>query len=86
MSMWVLIVAASAGGAAVLVWHAVSKTKHASDEMLKKYTEMLEQARKDKAEQLAREAAEAAKKQSEQPPVTQVAPSASPPTPTTPAD
>ncbi len=45
MSVWLLILLASAGGGALLVWHNVSHTKHASEIMLRKYDEMLAEAR-----------------------------------------
>lgn len=56
MLNWTLIVTATAFGGALLLWHAVSRTKHASDEMLVKYREMLADSRAQKAEELAEQA------------------------------
>jgi hypothetical protein len=56
MSVWTLVVLATAGGGALLLWHMVSRTKHVSEEMLVKYAEMLAKARADKAKALAEEA------------------------------
>jgi hypothetical protein len=53
MSLWMLIVIATAFGGALVVWHMVSRTKHVSEEMLIKYGEMLDRAREEKARQIA---------------------------------
>lgn len=55
MSMWVFILVATAGGGALALWHAVSRAKHLSEGMLDEYSQMLGQARKEKARQLASE-------------------------------
>ncbi len=55
MSAWVFIVCATAFGGALLVWHMVSRTKHVSDEMLDKYSEMLQNVREERAKKLAAE-------------------------------
>jgi hypothetical protein len=41
MSNWLLTLAATAGGGALLLWHAVSRTKYMSEEMLRTYRELL---------------------------------------------
>ena len=53
MSLWVVILVATAGGGALLLWHAVSRAKHASEQMLDKYAEMLAEVRAHKARELA---------------------------------
>jgi hypothetical protein len=52
MSIWALIVLATALGGALLLWHMVSRTKYVSEEMLEKYRQMLEQARAKKLKEL----------------------------------
>jgi len=56
MSMWMLIVAATAAGGALVVWNAVTRTKHVSEQMLATYTDMLAEVRKAKAKSLSDEA------------------------------
>jgi hypothetical protein len=58
MSMWLFVLVATALGGAVALWHAVSRAKHLSEGMLDEYSQMLAQARKEKAEQLAKEGEE----------------------------
>ncbi|HQL54323.1 MAG: hypothetical protein KA383_18430 [Phycisphaerae bacterium] len=60
MPIWFCILAATAFGGALVVWHAVSEAKHTSEQMLEKYQQVLAQAREEKARQLAKEAEEAA--------------------------
>lgn len=57
MSLWMLIVLGTAGGGALLLWHMVSRTKYISEQMLDKYREMLDNARVEKAKQVAEHAA-----------------------------
>lgn len=71
MSVWMLIVAATAAGGALLLYHAVSQTKHVSEKMLDRYREMLADARKEKARQILKEAEEAAGRADEQVPQTE---------------
>jgi len=52
MSVWTLMILIAAGGGALLVWNMVSRTKHVSEEMLKKYREMLAEARAERARKL----------------------------------
>jgi len=52
MSVWTLMILVAAGGGALLVWNMVSRTKHVSEEMLKKYREMLAEARAQRARKL----------------------------------
>ncbi len=49
------ILLATAFGGALVIWHGVSRTKHLSEEMLKKYSEMLAQAREEKLKKLSEE-------------------------------
>lgn len=56
MSIWMLIVGATALGGALLLWNTVSRTKHASQQMLGEYRELLAGAREEKARQVAAEA------------------------------
>lgn|GEM_PF-2249947 len=58
MSLWALILLATAFGGALVIWYGVSRTKHLSEEMLKKYAEMLAQAREEKLKKLKEEQAE----------------------------
>ena len=58
MSMWLFILVATALGGALALWHAVSRAKHLSEGMLDEYSQMLAEARKEKARQLASEAEE----------------------------
>lgn len=58
MSTWVFILVATALGGALALWHGVSRAKHLSEGMLDEYSQMLAQARKDKAQQLDKEAEE----------------------------
>lgn len=75
MSIWLLIVLATAFGGAVLVWHAVSRTKHISEEMLDKYRDMLSDARAEKLKKLAAEAGEGAQEEAPGEPIeTEAAP------------
>lgn len=60
MSIWMIIVGATAFGGALLVWNAVSHVKHNSESVLDKYRELLEHARADKAARMAEQTAEAA--------------------------
>lgn len=53
MSLWIIMVLATGCGGALLLWHSVSRAKHASEQMLVKYAEMLAEARKHKARELA---------------------------------
>jgi uncharacterized protein YbjQ (UPF0145 family) len=53
MSIWSIILAATAVGGALTLWHAVSKAKHLSEGMLDEYTRMLAEARQRKAKELA---------------------------------
>lgn len=55
MSMWMLIVLATAAGGALVVWHNVSQTKHSSEEMLVRYRKTLEEARQKRLEELTEE-------------------------------
>lgn len=52
MATWVFIVAATAFGGAVALWHAVSKAKHLSEGMLDEYALMLAAARQKKSKEL----------------------------------
>jgi hypothetical protein len=52
VSIWLFILAATAGGGALILWHAVSMTKHISVEMLDSYAKMLVRAREQKAKTL----------------------------------
>jgi len=61
VSIWIIIVLATAGGGALLVWHNATRTKHASEEMLSKYAEMLATAREEKEKRIL-EAEEEARK------------------------
>ena len=65
MSMWLIILVATTLGGALALWHAVSRAKHVSEGMLDEYSQMLAQARKEKARQLASEAEEDAGEPSE---------------------
>jgi len=70
MTVWMLIVAGTAFGGALIVWHAVSHTKHASEQMLDKYVDLLEKSREKRAELLVeqrRREAEAAAAESAPP-------------------
>jgi Flp pilus assembly protein TadB len=53
MSMWLIILAATAFGGAMTLWHAVSKAKHFSEGMLDEYAHMLAEARQRKARELS---------------------------------
>jgi hypothetical protein len=53
MSIWLVILAATAFGGAMTLWHAVSKAKHLSEGMLDEYACMLTQARQRKAKEYA---------------------------------
>ncbi len=55
MSTWIFMVTATALGGALLLWRAVSQTKHVSEEMLDRYSEMLADAREEKARKLEEE-------------------------------
>ncbi len=58
MSLWVCILAVSACGGAFVLWHAASRTKATSEQMLRQYADMLADARQRKAREIAeREAA-----------------------------
>jgi hypothetical protein len=52
MATWIFIVAATAFGGAVVLWHAVSKAKHLSEGMLDEYARMLAAARQKKSKEL----------------------------------
>lgn len=58
MSMWMLTVLGTALGGALLVWHMVSRTKVASEQMLRQYGDMLAESRKQRALRIAKESAE----------------------------
>jgi uncharacterized protein YbjQ (UPF0145 family) len=60
MSTWVFIVTATACGGALLLWTSISQAKHLSEQMLKKYEEMLAASRAERLKQLQKQA-EAAK-------------------------
>lgn len=60
MPIWLCILAATAFGGALVVWHAVGQAKHTSEQMLEKYQQVLAEARDEKARKLAKEAEEAA--------------------------
>jgi negative regulator of replication initiation len=49
MSMWALMMAATAAGGALLVWNMVSQTKHVSEGMLDMYRDLLAQSRAQRA-------------------------------------
>jgi hypothetical protein len=53
MSLWIIILIATAGGGALLLWNSVSRAKYASEQMLEKYSEMLAEVRQHKARELA---------------------------------
>ena len=53
MSIWLIILAATACGGAMTLWHAVSKAKHLSEGMLDEYARMLGEARQRRARELA---------------------------------
>jgi hypothetical protein len=55
MSIWLIILAATAFGGAMTLWHAVSKAKHLSEGMLEEYARMLAEARQRKAKEIAAE-------------------------------
>ena len=59
MSSWAAILAITAVGGALLLWNTVSRTKADSEQMLRKYADMLADARQQRRKDLAR-AAEAA--------------------------
>jgi hypothetical protein len=65
MSLWLLITCATAGGGALLLWHVVSRTKHASEQMLDAYQTMLRQARENRAMALAQAEAQRAEAEAE---------------------
>lgn len=52
MSLGLLVVIATALGGALILWNAISRTKHASDQMLDSYAEMLERARTQRLREL----------------------------------
>lgn len=69
MSPWVLMVLCTAAGGALVLWNAVSKSKHSSDQMLDSYVEMLAKARAQKIEEVAAAARrEEAQRQKDAPP------------------
>jgi heme exporter protein D len=49
MSILLIILVASAGGGALILWNAVSRTKLASEQMLKQYAEILRDVREQRA-------------------------------------
>jgi hypothetical protein len=53
MSAWLFIVGASALGGAVVLWHAISRSKYANEVMLRQYSQMLAAARAEKAKKLS---------------------------------
>lgn len=53
MSIWWFIVAGSAFGGALILWHTISRSKYASEVMLRQYSEMLTAARTEKAKKLS---------------------------------
>jgi hypothetical protein len=55
MSMWLLIVGATAFGGALIVWNIVSRTKHVTENLLDQYQKMLTDARAQKLEKLEEE-------------------------------
>lgn len=59
MPTWFFILAATAFGGALVLWHSVSSAKHVAETLLDRYRQMLTQARDEKAQQLAKEAADA---------------------------
>ncbi len=63
MSLWTWILVASACGGAFLLWHAVSRTKATTEEMLRHYSDLLADARQRKAQELAQRAADAEEEQ-----------------------
>ena len=52
MSLWTFILAATAFGGALILWHAVSKAKHLSEGMLEEYGRLLAEARQEKAKEM----------------------------------
>jgi hypothetical protein len=56
MSIWLVILVATALGGALALWHSVSKAKHFSEGMLDEYARMLAEVREQKAKELAAEA------------------------------
>ena len=65
MSVWFIILAGTAFGGAMVLWSAVSRTKHLSEGMLKQYGEMLAAAREQRTKELI-QATEAADDESAQ--------------------
>jgi hypothetical protein len=63
--MWMFILATTALGGALVVWHTVSRTKQFSDEMLDKYSELLAEVREQKSKDLAGKAGESAEQAAE---------------------
>ncbi len=55
MALWMVIVGISAVGGAIVLWNTVSRTKAISEQMLRQYSDMLADARKQKSRELARE-------------------------------
>ena len=58
MSISILVLAATASGGALALWHAVSKAKHLSEGMLDEYARLLAEARQQKANELAAQRAQ----------------------------
>jgi hypothetical protein len=59
VSIWLFILAATALGGALVLWHAVSRTKHVSEQLLVTYGRMLVEARAERARKLAAQSEEA---------------------------
>jgi hypothetical protein len=52
VSVWVFVAILTALGGALILWHAVSQTKHVSEQLLTTYRQMLVQARDERAKKL----------------------------------
>lgn len=57
VQMFLFIALITAGGGALLLWHATSRTKQVSEGLLTRYAEMLAAARTERARKLAVEEA-----------------------------
>ncbi len=58
MNTWLIIVVGTAVGGALMAWHSFGQTKQLSEKLLRQYGDELADARKKRAEELAKRAAE----------------------------
>jgi uncharacterized protein HemX len=56
MSLWLVVVLATATGGALVLWHQVSKLKHNAEDLLDKYAELLAASREQRRKKLLEEA------------------------------